>query len=197
MLLSEVKEQITAVEHPWYLDADKEVLDLRNMFNPAHGYKIDFSPNTQWNDVLYMYNSEQFKLKPNAEHAAIIERINSILTERHKKNKSNTLCSIEENCVEDDDGNDVFDNFRVNVRNIAHSRVHGKVWSYIGNLYFTPNVAKDFIPALYEYCVNNFIIYAIDDMTKEEQNNEYAQFLIHKAIKDYNDLEQLAEVLSI
>lgn len=69
--------------------------------------------------------------------------------------------------------------------------------SWFGNLYFMPKMAKDFIPALYEYCVNNFIIYAVDDMTEEEQNKEYVQFLIHKAIKDYEELKQLAEVLSL
>lgn len=102
-----------------------------------------------------------------------------------------------ENCVEDPNGNGVFDNFKLSIRNIAYNNIQDKMWGYLGNLYFTPKMAKDFIPAVYEYCVNNFIIYAVDYMTKEEQNKEYAQFLIHKAIKDYNDLKQLAEVLSL
>ena len=195
MLLSEVKA--TADERPWYLDADKEVLDLRNMFNHAPGYKIDFSPVTQWYDVLYMYNSKQFKLEPNVEHAAIIERINSILTERHKKNKRNVLCCIEEDCLEDADSNGVFDKVHVSVRYIAYNDIQDKMWGFLGHLYFTPDVAKNFVPELYEYCTNNLIIYAIDDLTQEEQNDKYVQVLIHKAIEDYNKLKQLAEVLSI
>lgn len=197
MLLSEVKADTTAVERPWYLDADKEVLDLRNMFNPAPGYKIDFSPNTRWYDVLYMYNNKQFKLEPNAEHVAIIERINSILLERHKKNKRNVLCCIEENCLEDADDNGIFGNFKVSIRHIAHNHIQDKMWGFLGHLYFTPKVAKDFVPELYEYCTNNFIIYAIDDLTQEEQNDKYVQVLIHKAIENYNKLKQLAEVLSL
>ena len=195
MLLSEVKT--TADERPWYLDVNKEVLDLRNMFNRAPGYKIDFSPVTRWYDILYMYNSKRFKLEPSVEHAAIIKRINSVLSELHKKNTRNMLCAITENCTEDTDGNGVFDNFQVSVRYIAYNDIQNKMWGFLGRLYFTPDVAKDFVPALYEYCSNNFIIYAIDDLTEEEQNNEYAQFLIHKAIKDYDELKQLAEVLSL
>lgn len=195
MLLSEVKA--AEDERPWYLDADKEVLDLRSMFNPAPGYKIDFSPTTHWYDVLYMYNNKQFKLEPNAEHAAIIERINSILLERHKKNKRNVLCCIEENCLEDADGNGIFGNFKVSIRHIAHNHIQDKMWGFLGHLYFMPSVAKDFVPELYEYCTNNFIIYAVDDLTKEEQNDKYVQVLIHKAIEDYNKLKQLAEVLSL
>lgn len=195
MLLSEVKA--TADERPWYLDADKEVLDLRNMFNRAPGYKIDFSPVTQWYDVLYMYNSKRFKLEPNVEHAAIIKRINSILSELHKKNTRNMLCAITENCKEDADGNGVFDNFQVSVRYIAYNDIQNKMWGFLGHLYFTPDVAKNFVPELYEYCTNNLIIYAIDDLTKEEQNDKYVQVLIYKAVEDYNNLKQLAEVLSL
>lgn len=196
MLLSEVKAT-TEDERPWYLDADKEVLDLRNMFNPAPGYKIDFSPVSHWYDILYMYNNTQFKLKPNAKYAAIIERINSILTEHHKKNKRNMLCAIEENCTEDADGNGVFKDFQVSVRYIAYNNIQDKMWGFLGHLYFKPSVAKDFVPELYKYCTNNFIIYAVDELTEEEQNNEYVQVLIHKAIKDYGELKQLAEVLSL
>lgn len=195
MLLSEVKA--TADERPWYLDADKEVLDLRNMFNRALGYKIDFSPITHWYDVLYMYNNKQFKLEPNVEHAAIINRINSVLSELHKKNTRNVLCTITENCTEDANGNGVFENFQVSVRYITYNDIQDKMWGFFGHVYFTPDVAKDFVPELYEYCTNNLIIYAIDDLTKEEQNDEYVQFLIHKAIKDYDELKQLAEVLSL
>ena len=195
MLLSEVKA--TADERPWYLDADKEVLDLRNMFNRALGFKIDFSPATQWYDVLYMYNNKRFKLEPDVEHATIVKRINSVLSELHKKNTRNMLCAITENCKEDANGNGVFDNFQVSVRYIAYNDIQDKMWGFLGHLYFTPDVAKDFVPELYEYCTNNLIIYAIDDLTKEEQNDKYVQVLIHKAIEDYNKLKQLAEVLSI
>ena len=195
MLLSEVKA--TADERHWYLDADKEVLDLRNMFNRAPGYKIDFSPATQWYDVLYMYNNKRFKLEQDVEHAAIIKRINSVLSELHKKNTRNMLCAITENCKEDANGNGVFDNFQVSVRYIAYNDIQDKMWGFLGHLYFTPDVAKNFVPELYEYCTNNLIIYAIDDLTKEEQNDKYVQVLIHKAVEDYNKLKQLAEVLSI
>lgn len=69
--------------------------------------------------------------------------------------------------------------------------------AFSDHLHFTLDIAKDFIPALYEYYTNNFIVYAINKMSEEERNGEYAQFLIHKAIKDFEELKQLAEVLSI
>ena len=196
MLLSEVKKTIE--KKPWWIEeASDEVLALRDMFSAAQGYKLDFSPITHYPDMLYMYNDTKFKYPDNTKYQDEIDRINEILVYRHRKNTRNILCAISENCTEDANGNCVFENFQVSVRNIEYNDIQDKMYGYLGNLYFTPKMAKDFIPALYEYCVNNFIIYAVDYMTKEEQNKEYAQFLIHKAIKDYNDLKQLAEVLSI
>lgn len=196
MLLSEVKK--TTTKKPWWIEeASDEVLALRDMFSAAQGYKLDFSPITHYPDMLYMYNDTKFKYPDNPKYQYEIDRINEILEHRHIKNSRNILCAISENCIEDANGNGVFGNFKLSIRNIAYNNIQDKMWGYLGNLYFTPKIAKDFVPALYEYCVNNFIIYAVDDMTEEEQNKEYAQFLIHKAIKDYEELKQLAEVLSL
>jgi len=196
MLLSEVKKTIE--KKPWWIEeASDEILTLRDMFSAAQGYKLDFSPITHYPDMLYMYNDTKFKYPDNPKYQDEIDRINEILEHRHIKNSRNILCAINEDCVEDYKGEGVFDKFKVNVRNIAYNNMQDKMWGYLGNLYFTPKMAKDFVPALYEYCVNNFIIYAADDMSKEEQSKEYAQFLIHKAIKDYDELKQLAEVLSL
>lgn len=195
MLLSEVKKTIE--KKPWWIEeASDEVLTLRDMFSAVQGYKLDFSPITHYPDMLYMYNDAKFKYPNDPKYQDEINRINEILEHRHIKNSRNILCAISENCVEGANGA-IFGNFKVSVRNIAYNNIQDKMWGYLGNLYFTPNMAKDFVPALYEYCVNNFIIYAADDMSEEEQNKEYAQFLIHKAIKDYTELKQLAEVLSL
>lgn len=191
MLLSEVKKT-TIEKKPWWIEeASDEILTLREMFSAVQGYKLDFSPTTHYPDLLYMYNDTKFKYPDNPKYQDEIDRINEILEHRH------ILCAISKNCVEDANGDGVFDNFKVSIRNIVYNNIQDKMWGYLGNLYFSPKIAKDFIPALYEYCVNNFIIYAVDDMTEEEQNKEYAQFLIHKAIKDYEELKQLAEVLSL
>lgn len=197
MLLSEVRKTTTKKKPWWIEEASEEVLTLRDMFSAAQGYKLDFSSITHYPDMLYMYNDTKFKYPDNPKYQDEIDRINDILEQRHAKNSRNVLCAINENCIEDANGNGVFDNFKVSVRNIAYNNIQDKMWGYLGNLYFTPKIAKDFIPALYEYCVNNFIIYAADDMSEEEQSKEYAQFLIHKAIKDYGELKQLAEVLSL
>ena len=195
MLLSEVKKTIE--KKPWWIEeASDEVLTLRDMFSAVQGYKLDFSPITHYPDMLYMYNDTKFKYPNDPKYQDEIDRINAILEHRHIKNSRNILCAISENCLESTNGA-IFDNFKVSVRNIAYNNIQDKMWGYLGNLYFTPNMAKDFVPALYEYCVNNFIIYAADDMSDEEQHKEYAQFLIHKAIKDYTELKQLAEVLSL
>ena len=184
MLLSEVSKTTTE-EKPWWIEqASEEVLTLRDMFSAVKGYKLDFSPITHYPDILYMYNDTKFKYPNNPKYQDEIDRINEILEHRHTKNSRNVLCAITEHCVENAKGTGSFDNFKVSVRNIAYNTIRYKMWGYLSELYFTPNMAKDFIPALYEYCVNNFIIYAVDDMTKEEQDKEYAQFLIHKAIKD-------------
>ena len=196
MLLSEIKKTIEKKPY-WIEESSDEILALRDMFSAAQCYKLDFSPSIHYPDMLYMYNDTKFKYPDNTKYQDEIDRINEILMHRHIKNSRNTLCAISENCTEDANGNGVFDNFILSIRNIAYNDIQDKMWGYLGKLYFTPKMAKDFIPAVYEYCVNNFIIYAVDYMTKEEQNKEYAQFLIHKAIKDYNDLKQLAEVLSI
>lgn len=196
MLLSDVKKTTTK-KHWWIDEASDEVLALRDMFSAVQGYKLDFSPITHLPDILYMYNDTKFKYPDNPKYQDEIDRINDILEHRHVKNSRNILCAINENCEEDATGKAIFSNFKVHVRNIAYNNIQDKMWGYLGNLYFTPNMAKDFVPALYEYCVNNFIIYAADDMSEEEQNKEYAQFLIHKAIKDYGELKQLAEVLSL
>ena len=197
MLLSEVKKTTTREKPWWFEEASEEILALRDMFSAVKGYKLDFSPTIHYPDILYMYNDTKFKYPDNPKYQDEIDRINEILEQRHVKNSRNILCAISENCVEDPNSNGVFDNFKLSIHNIAYNNIQDKMWGYLGNLYFTPKMAKDFIPAVYEYCVNNFIIYAVDYMTKEEQNKEYVQFLIHKAIKDYNDLKQLAEVLSI
>lgn len=197
MLLSEVRKT-TIEKKPWWIEeASDEILALRDMFSAVQGYKLDFSPITHYPDMLYMYNDTKFKYLDNPKYQDEIDRINEILEHKHIKNSRNILCAISENCVENANGNGVFDNFKLSIRNIAYNNIQDKMWGYLGNLYFSPKIAKDFVPALYEYCVNNFIIYAVDDMTEEEQNKEYVQFLIHKAIKDYEELKQLAEVLSL
>ena len=196
MLLSEVKKTIE--KKPWWIEeTSDEMLALRDMFSAVKGYKLDFSPITHYPNMLYMYNDTKFKYPDNPKYQDEIDRINEILELRHIKNSHNILCVISKNCVEDPNVNGVFDNFKLSIRNIAYNDIQEKMWGYLDNLYFSPKMAKDFIPALYEYCVNNFIIYAVDYMTEEEQNKEYAQFLIRKAIKDYTELKQLAEVLSL
>lgn len=146
-----------------------------------------------------MYNDTRFKLDDNPEYQDVIDEINEALNERHeRKNTFNVLCTIEEYYNEVANGDPVFDHFEVHVRHIEYNKYDEKMWGFLGDIKFSLKAAKEFIPAVYEYCTNNYIIYIAEYLRRDLHNkNPYVQFLFQKAQKEYEELKQLAEVLSI
>ena len=148
--------------------------------------------------MLYMYNNKRFRLDNNPEYQDVIDEINDKLQERHeRKNAFNTLCTVEE-YYNEVNGEPVFDHFEVHVRHLSYNQYDEKMWGFLGDIKFSPKAAKEFIPAVYEYCTNNFIIYVAEYLRRDLHNkNPYVQFLFQKAQKEYEELKQLAEVLNI
>lgn len=198
-----LKSLLTEANMASYLeDASDEILELRKMFLHNSDFTLDFSKNTNFTDMLYMYSKKQPAFKDNAQYAYEVDYLNKVFNAvrtRKGTDKRNLLCTVSEYFNENEGTGEVtHDNFSVNY-NVIKNAISGShvIMCVLKKFYFDLKNAKDVIPAVYEYVFNNPIIYAFEDLSNKNLENPYIQTLIAQARRAANELDLLLQVSAI
>ncbi len=106
-------------------DASDEILELRKMFLHNSDFTLDFSKNTNFTDMLYMYSKKQPAFKDNAQYAYEVDYLNKVFNAvrtRKGTDKRNLLCTVSEYFNENEETGEVtHDNFSVNYNVIKNT----------------------------------------------------------------------------
>lgn len=172
-------------------DMSDETLSLREMFKNSKDYYLDFGE-IVFADRVYMYSKNKLTLEDDGENSSIIKYINS----KSERKSNKMMCCIDENTIEDSDGNSEFACFTISVRHIKFSKYKQLMWSYYTQFEFNLETAREIVPLVYEYIKNNKIIYAIDNLPADAQQHPYVKHLIAKAQSDYAELKQIIAVIN-